>query len=113
MQGLPSVIKAEHLNIRALDIHNLTIVATVMAQTVALDHYADFVDSMLSTFMKMNLKVEHMDGSKSAVETLDKQHLYRLVASNNTVITNVLSKLSIFEGSDASWESAPRGYTSL
>ena len=104
MQGLPSCIKAEHLNIKQLDIHYLTIVATVMAQTVSLDYYADFVDDMLESFMKMNLKVEHMDGSKSAVNQLDKQLLYKLVASNNTVITNVLSKLGIFEGSDASWE---------
>jgi uncharacterized Rmd1/YagE family protein len=111
MQGLPSILKAEHLNIRELDIHNLTIVATVMAQTVSLDHYANYVDDMLATFMTMNLKVEQMDASKSALKTLDKQHLYRLVASNNTVITNVLSKLGIFEGSDASWESAEYHYT--
>ena len=39
------------------------------------------------------------------------QKLYRLVAQNNTVITNVLSKLGIFEGSDAAWESQDYHYT--
>jgi len=80
-----------------------------MSQTVSLDYYADNVDRMLESFMMMNLKVEMTGGN--AINALDKQKLYRLVASNNTVITNVLSKLGIFEGSDAAWENADYHYT--
>jgi len=107
--GLPSVVKAAHLNIKKLDANNIAIVATVMSQTVSLDYYADNVDKMLETFMMMNLKVENTGGN--AISALDKQQLFRLVASNNTVITNVLSKLGIFEGSDAAWENADYHYT--
>lgn len=56
----PSVIKAEHVNIRSLDNNNITIVATVMAQTVALEHYANKVDKMLRQFMQMNMKIEEV-----------------------------------------------------
>ena len=107
--GLPSVVKANHLNIKTLDMNNITIVATVMSQTVSLDYYANDVDQMLEKFMQMNLKVE--TNTKNAIRDLDKQQLYRLVASNNTVITNVLSKLGIFEGSDAAWENSDYHYT--
>ena len=103
----PSVIKAEHVNIRALDSKNITIVGTVMAQTVSLDYYADAVDRMLESFMQMNYKIEE----NGNFDSLDKKGLYKLVASNNTVITNVLSKLGIFEGTDAAWENSDYHYT--
>lgn len=86
----PSVIKAEHLNIRSLDTNNITIVGTVMAQTVALDYYAVAVDRMLESFMNMNMKIQET-GNFNA---LSKQELHKLVASNNSVITNVLLKVS-------------------
>ena len=36
----------------------------------------------------------------------DQKQLYKLIASNSTVIATVLSKLGIFEGSDAAWENS-------
>ena len=89
-----SVIKAEHVNIRCLDNNNIIIVGTVMAQTVALDYYAVAVERMLENFMRMNMKIEESGN----FDLLDKRSLYKLIATNNTVITNVLSKLGIFEG---------------
>ena len=62
-----------------------------MAQTVALDHYAESVERMIVQFMNMNMKIEETGN----FDLLDKKDLYKLVASNNTVITNVLSKVSI------------------
>ena len=54
----PSAIKAEHVIIKRLDYKNLEIISTVMAQTVALDYYAESVDKMLEKFMTMNIKIE-------------------------------------------------------
>jgi uncharacterized Rmd1/YagE family protein len=39
-------------------------------------------------------------------DSMDKISLYKMVASNNIIIINVLSKLGIFEGSDAAWDNA-------
>jgi len=104
----PSVIKATHVNLSSLDSKNLQIVSTVMAQTVSLDYYADKTDRMLESFMKMNNKIEESGN----FDALNQTRLYRLVASNNTVITNVLSKLGIFEGGpDATWENSDYHYT--
>ena len=107
MKDGSSVVKSDHLNVRVLDSKNLSIISTVMAQTVSLDYYADAVDRMLESFQEMNLRVEKTSTmlGLNPTGTLDKMRLYKLVASNNTVITNVLSKLGIFEGSDAVWES--------
>ncbi len=112
MENKPSVVKADHLNIKMLDAKNLSIVATVMAQTVALDYYADSVDRMLENFQEMNLRIENMTGrDDNPLRNIDKQGLYKLVASNNTIITNVLSHLGIFEGTDAAWDNADYHYT--
>eukprot|EP01041_Mallomonas_annulata_P009000 gene9000-18634_t len=40
----PSEIRNEHLKVRSLDVHNLQMVSSVMAQTVALDYYEQRVD---------------------------------------------------------------------
>lgn len=85
----PSVIKAEHLNIRTLDLNNITIVGTVMAETVALDYYASTVDTMLNKFVDMNLKIQSTGNFKN----LSSSELHKMIASNNIVITNVLSKV--------------------
>lgn len=97
----PSVIKAEHVNIQRLDSNNITIVATVMAQTVALDYYAVIVENMIGQFMNLNSAIEKTGKFKESPE-----FLYQLIARNNVVITTVLSKLGIFEGSDAAWDNA-------
>lgn len=102
----PSVIKAEHLNIQNLDAKNLVIVSTVMAQTVALDYYAMLVDDMIKRFMDMNYRIE-----STGKFSEQPQQLYQLIASNNVVITTVLSKLGIFEGMDAAWDNADYHYT--
>jgi hypothetical protein len=60
-----------------------------MAQTVALDHYAESVERMIVSFMRMNMKIEQSGN----FDLLDKKDLYKLIASNNTVNTNVLSKV--------------------
>jgi uncharacterized Rmd1/YagE family protein len=98
----PSVIKAEHLNIKQLDINNITIVSTVMAQSVALDYYAGTVDRMLESFMNMNVKIQE----EGNFNDLSVPALHKLVASNNMIITTVLSKMGLFEGTDAAWENA-------
>ena len=98
----PSVIRSEHLNIRQLDRNNIVIVGTLMAQTVALDYCEVVVNGLVSSFMSINVKIEETGNFNQ----LNSKSLYQLVAKNNTVIHNVLSKLGIFEGSDAAWENA-------
>ena len=61
-----------------------------MAQALALDYYAIEVDRQLEIFMKMNQNIR----STGDFRALSDQELFKMVASNNIVITNVLSKVS-------------------
>jgi len=98
----PSVIHNAHMNIRSLNSSNITIVSVVMAQTVALDYYAGNVAKMVEKFAAMNTNIQEA-GKFTTVKETD---LYKMVASNNSVFTNVLSKLGFFEGTDVAWENA-------
>jgi hypothetical protein len=44
--------------VQNLDQYNINVVGTVMAQTVALDHYSQRVDQMLETFVTLNTRIE-------------------------------------------------------
>lgn len=63
----PSVVKAEHVNIRKLDSNNLSIIGSLMAQTVALDYYTGVVDGMVEEFTKLNIQVEETGEFKMMV----------------------------------------------
>lgn len=68
MTGLSSVVKAEHVNISNLDRHNISIIATVMAQTVALDYYQESVDRMLE--VRRTIPTAHTHTSNSVMDML-------------------------------------------
>lgn len=86
----PSVIKAEHVNIRYLDLKNVHVIGTIMAQSVALDYFAIMVDRMLEEFNNINGRIQQNDNNFS---TLNTKELHKLIATNNAVITTVLSKV--------------------
>jgi len=98
----PSVFHLENLHIKSLDSNNITIVSIIMAQTVALDYYAANVDQMIDKFIQINHAIQETGNFTG----LKEKELYKLVASNNTIFTNVLSKLGFFEGTDVAWENA-------
>lgn len=87
--GRPFSIKAEHLNVRILDYPNIVVVSTVMAQTVALDYYAEAVDKMMNIFMKINqnIQVTNKVGHEARIG------LNKLVAQNIAVNVAVVSEL--------------------
>ena len=99
-------VRPDAVAVRALDVRSVGVIATVMGQTVALDHYSAMVDQMLETFTRLNASVERT-GVCSAME---KQSLFRLVAQNNTMFTDVISKIGLLERSDAAWHFAAHSH---
>ena len=57
LQKASAMKKSDELFVRSLDSFNLQIVGAVMAQTVALDHYAVSIERKLEIFMRLNSKV--------------------------------------------------------
>ena len=56
-----------HLTVRSLNLNSVSVISTVMGQTVALDYYYVVVDNMLSSFEDLNSTVEKT-GTFSAME---------------------------------------------
>ncbi|GMH50593.1 hypothetical protein TrRE_jg11400 [Triparma retinervis] len=89
----------EHLTVRNLDLNSVSVISTVMGQTVALDYYYVVVDNMLSSFEDLNSTVEKT-GTFSAME---KERLFKIVAENNSIFIGMVSKLGLLERSDTAW----------
>lgn len=100
-------IRFEEVVLPRLDVHNVSVIATVMAQSVALDHYSVKVDAMLDTFTRLNSSVE----KTGVFSALQKQSLFRLVALNNTLFTDVIAKIGLLERSETAWKN--REYTEI
>ncbi|CBJ33046.1 conserved unknown protein [Ectocarpus siliculosus] len=102
----PARLEPDRTTLRELDVNHITIIGTVLGQTVALDHYGDLVDSMMSKFVAINSGVEKT-GKFTAAQ---KKELFQLVARNNTVRTDVISKLGILERQEAAWKDPDYNY---
>jgi len=99
-----STFEQDHLLLKRLDINNIRVMSTVLAHTVALDHYSGQVDSMLDVFSSLNQMME-----KTGDLTIKKKKLFQLIATNNTTLTDVITKLRLLERSDPAWRYAQYG----
>ena len=71
----------------------------VMAQTVALDSYNDTAEELLERFAAINGSVRQ----SGHFTNMEKESLFRVVAQNNSIFIDMMSKLGIKERSDTAW----------
>lgn len=101
--------------VREVDHVNIHVIAGVLAQTVALEHYERQVEAILNEFEKLNTSVEK-NGPRGALfglgigdkQTERQQHkkLFKIVATNNTLLIDLVSKLRVIDRKrpgDAAW----------
>lgn len=101
--------------VREIDHINIHVIAGVMAQTVALEHYERQIEAILTEFEKLNTSVEK-NGPRGALfglgigdkQTEHQQHkkLFKIVATNNTLLIDLVSKLRVIDRKrpgDAAW----------
>ena len=77
----------------------VSVISTIMAQTVALDTYSDIVDGQLANFDSINSSVQHTGNFTS----MDRDALFKAIAQNNSIIIDMMSKLGIKERSTTAW----------
>ena len=80
--------------LRQIDMNTIRIVAGVIGQTVALDHYEREADSLLELFESLNQTIARSDG---AAMGLQKNNLFKMVAQNNLIITAAITKLGLLD----------------
>jgi uncharacterized Rmd1/YagE family protein len=102
--GLPSwsSLAADTLSLRQLDGNSLRVVSSVLAQSVALNHFEGKVDTMLEVFSALNADLEATGGKLR----VPRERLFKLVAENNNVLTDVIVRVGLLSRSDAAWASA-------
>ncbi|RHY32867.1 hypothetical protein DYB32_002157 [Aphanomyces invadans] len=108
------LVRAPPCPVRGAD--RAQVIAGVLAQTVALEHYERQVDAILAEFEKLNTLVEKK-GPQTALfgltflgtqSTEREQHrkLFQIVATNNTLLIDLVSKLRVIDRKrpgDAAW----------
>jgi uncharacterized Rmd1/YagE family protein len=95
-----SQLEPECIRLQTLDLRNMQVIAQVLAQSVALDFYSAHVERTIETFCSMNLEM----AESASIANVDKQVLLRLVAENNIVMTEIISKLGVHERYDIAWK---------
>lgn len=95
-----SQLEPECIRLQTLDLRNMQVIAQVLAQSVALDFYSAHVERTIETFCSMNLEM----AESASIAGVDKQVLLRLVAENNIVMTEIISKLGVHERYDIAWK---------
>ena len=85
--------------VKELNINNVAVLSTIMAQTVAFDAYSDVVDEMLATFDEINSTVKKTGNFTS----MQKETLFKVVAQNNSLFIDMIAKLGIKDRSDTAW----------
>ncbi|OQR89338.1 hypothetical protein THRCLA_09787 [Thraustotheca clavata] len=111
-----SELKENNIRVQEIDHVNIQVIAGVLAQTVALEHYERQVEAILAEFEKLNTLVEKKGPqtalfglSWSGIESTEKeQHrkLFQIVATNNTLLIDLVSKLRVIDRKrpgDAAW----------
>ena len=97
-----SSLAADTLSLRELDANSLRVVSSVLAQSVALNHFEGKVDGMLEVFSALNADMERTAGALS----VPRERLFQLVAENNNVMMDVLARVGLLSRSDAAWAAA-------
>ena len=95
-----SQLEPECIRLKTLDLRNMQVIAQVLAQSVALDFYSAHVERTIETFCSMNLEM----AESASIAGVDKQVLLRLVAENNIVMAEIISKLGVHERYDIAWK---------
>lgn len=93
-------VTSEFATVKELEIHSVAVISKIMAQTVALDSYADTVDELLGAFATINTSVKNTGN----FSPMDKETLFKVVAQNNSLMMNMIGKLGIKDRSDIAWE---------
>eukprot|EP00192_Tetraselmis_astigmatica_P004588 CAMPEP_0117660356 /NCGR_PEP_ID=MMETSP0804-20121206/6925_1 /TAXON_ID=1074897 /ORGANISM="Tetraselmis astigmatica, Strain CCMP880" /LENGTH=479 /DNA_ID=CAMNT_0005467081 /DNA_START=127 /DNA_END=1566 /DNA_ORIENTATION=+ len=99
-----SELNPDHVILKGMDTNSIRVISSVLGQSVALDMYASKVDSSLETFSNLNREMK-----RTGTFTIRKEHLFRLVAENNIMITEIITKLGLLERSDTAWKYAQYG----
>lgn len=93
------IVTGDYCAVESLDMNSVSVIASIMSQTVALDSFNDIAEALLTEFSSINTKVKQ----HGKFTDIEKNNLFRVVAQNNAIFIEMISKLGIKERSDTAW----------
>ncbi|MCO5586214.1 hypothetical protein L7F22_040153 [Adiantum nelumboides] len=84
--------------LQKLDLDNIRVVCSVLAQSVALEHHIRKADGMVNIFSKLNSGME-----ETGDFTMSRKELFQLVASANTTLTDLVLRVRLLDRSESAW----------
>jgi uncharacterized Rmd1/YagE family protein len=93
------VVSGDYCIVQELNMKSVDVISNVMAQSIALDSYNDTVDDLLANFEKINGKVT----SSGNLSTIDRDKMFRIVARNNSIFIEMVSRVGIKDRMDTAW----------
>ncbi len=89
------------LKIKEVTPDKLSLAAYVLAQSVAIDYFDSLAESIVSTFEKLNIELEH----KGSLRTSTRKIL-KMVGGGNSILQSTIARLSLLDKPDIVWEHA-------
>ena len=96
------LLKDGKLTLKNADLSTIRVVAGILGQSVALDHHEREVDALLDMFNSLNGNIEN-----TGKMDMKDDDLYRLIAKNNRILTDVIAKFNVMD------QARPAGETEL
>lgn len=84
--------------VQKLDLDNIRVVCSVLAQSVALEHHIRKADGMVNIFSKLNTVME-----ETGDFTMSRKELFQLVASANTTLADLVLRVRLLDRSESAW----------
>ncbi|KAH7295778.1 hypothetical protein KP509_27G065600 [Ceratopteris richardii] len=93
--------QAGHDNIflQKLDLDNIRVISSVLAQSVALEHHLRKADGMVNIFSRLNSGMEETGNF-----TMSRKELFQLVASANTTLADLVLRVRLLDRSESAWK---------
>lgn len=90
----------DEVRIKEFSLDKLILIATVLAQSVSVEHIENVVETVLHKFERINLNLERE--SKLRVRGSD---LIKILGTTNLILQQILSRLSLLDKPDITWDS--------
>lgn len=92
-------VEFDRVKFRSLELDKIILLAEVLAQTVAMDHFDALSNEMSGRLEKVNI------GLSTRGKLLAKAgSIARLIATNNLILQLIISRLSILDAPEVAWE---------
>lgn len=94
-------VTSETMTIKSLTLEKLIIAATILVQSTAIEHISHMVDDLLIYYERINQDLE-LKGRL----TVSNRELLKTLGLSGNLLQQILSRLSLLDKPDITWESA-------